>query len=74
MKVLVTLDLENRFRADKDLLEACVRDGVLTFNLHVGGAKVEFVRFCSDDDTGYLVGPASHDNRSVVHVNGHGED
>jgi hypothetical protein len=74
MKVLVTLDLENRFRADKDLLEACVRDSVLMFNLHVGGAKVELVRFCSDDATGYLLGPASRGNRSVVCANGDGED
>ena len=74
MKVLVTIDLENRSRADKDLLEACVRDGVLTFNLHVGGAKVEFVRFCSDAAAGHLFGPKSPGNQSLMFANGDGED
>ena len=50
MKVLVTIDLENRFRGDMDLLEACVRDGVLVFNQHVGpGARIFDVRQCADD-------------------------
>jgi hypothetical protein len=50
VKVLITIDLENRLRGDTDLLEACVRDGVLVFNQHVGsGARIYDVRQCADD-------------------------
>ena len=60
MKFVVTIDLENRYRGDAELLEACVREGVLAFNRHVGhGASVSLVRQCGDDTDMELVARAS---------------
>jgi hypothetical protein len=58
VKLFVTIDLENRYRGNKDLLEACVRDGVLVFNQHVGpGARIEYACFGTNARVGHLTGP-----------------
>jgi len=49
VKVVVAIDLENRYSGDVGLLEACVRDGVSAFNRHVGqGASIALARLCGD--------------------------
>ena len=48
VKMLVIVDLRNRYSNESEFLEACVRDGVHAFNQHVGdGASVEMVRYCT---------------------------
>jgi hypothetical protein len=50
MKVFVTIDLDNRLSQDADLLEACLKDGVVTFNRHTSGAAhISNVRMMADD-------------------------
>jgi hypothetical protein len=66
VKVYVTIDLENRYRGDADLLEACVRDGVLVFNLHVGsGARVANVLLCAMNDP--RLGAADQEKADASH-------
>jgi hypothetical protein len=58
VKFVVTIDLENRYGADAELLEACVRDGMLAFNRHVGrGARMGLVRLSGDEADRHM---ASH--------------
>lgn len=50
MKVFVTIDLDNRHSQDADLLEACIKDGVITFNRHTKGeANIASVRLIADE-------------------------
>ena len=60
MRVVVAIDLENRYRGDADLLEACVCDGVSAANRHVGHAtSISLVRQCGDATDMELVNRAS---------------
>jgi hypothetical protein len=50
VKIIFTVDLEDRYRGDAELLEACVRDGVLAFNRRAGhGARMGLVRLSGDE-------------------------
>jgi hypothetical protein len=50
MKLFVTIDLDNRHTRDADLLEACIKDGVVAFNRHTQGeANISSVRLIADD-------------------------
>jgi hypothetical protein len=50
MKVFVTIDLDNRHVQDTDVLEACIKDGVVAFNRHTRGeANISNVRLIADE-------------------------
>jgi hypothetical protein len=59
LRMVFSIDLDNRHKKERDLLEACVRDGVLAFNLHTHAeAHVKNVRVFSDEVDVYL-GPVT---------------
>jgi hypothetical protein len=55
MRMVFSVDLNNRHQQDKDRLEACVRDALLAFNLRAHAeANVKSVRVFSDEANVYL--------------------
>jgi len=59
MRMVFSVELDNRYQQDKELLEACVRDAVLAFNLHAHAeANLKSVRVFSDEVDIYL-GPVT---------------
>jgi len=60
MKILFTVELENRHQAEAGLLEACVRDGVTAFNRRIGHSAIVWdVRLVSDDAAHLMLGRGS---------------
>jgi hypothetical protein len=48
--MLITIDVSNRQAAERELLDACVRDGVHAFNVRTGGGtSVSLIHFCNDE-------------------------
>ena len=55
MRMVFSVDLDNRHQQDKDLLEACVRDAVLAFNLRAHAeANLKNVRVFSEEADVYF--------------------
>jgi hypothetical protein len=59
MRMVFSVELDNRYQQDKVLLEACVRDAVLAFNLRAHAeANLKNVRVFRDEVDVHL-GPAT---------------
>jgi hypothetical protein len=61
MKVLYTVELDNRHHQESELLTAMVKDTVVDFNRRTRAeANVKFVRLISDEIHDFLLGRMIH--------------
>ena len=59
MRMVFSVELDNRHKQDKELLEACVRDALVAFNMRAHAeANLKNVRVFSDEVDIYL-GPVT---------------